>query len=81
MQHHPWYMFSDILRIFLEQKNNNNIPRIFSDHECIFLRVNATFNDAVNMIHDVITTANPFPYTAKFKFVGVRNNKTQQIKR
>ena len=27
-----------------------------------FPRVNATFYDAVNMIHDVITTANPFPY-------------------
>ena len=46
-----------------------------------FLRVNATFYDAVNMIHDVITTANPFPYTAKFMFVGVRNDKTQQMKR
>ena len=28
--------------------------------------------DAVNMIHEVITTANPFPdNTAKFMFVGV----------
>ena len=43
-----------------------------------FLRVNVTFYDAVNIIHDVITTANPFPYTAKFMFVGVTNNKTQQ---
>ena len=42
-----------------------------------FLLVNITFYDAVNMIHDVITTANPFPYTDKFMFVGVRNNKTQ----
>ena len=34
-------------------------------------------------IHDVITTANPFPYTAKFMFVGVSrlNNKTDQIRR
>ena len=39
-----------------------------------FLRVKATFYIAVNMIHDVITTANPFPYNAKFMFVGVRNN-------
>ena len=31
------------------------------------------------MIHDVITTPNPFSYTTKFMFVGVRNNKTQQI--
>ena len=46
-----------------------------------FLRVNVTFCDAVNMIHDVITTPNPFPYTAKFMFVGVRNNETQQIRR
>ena len=35
------------------------------------------FHDAVNMIHDVIRTANPFPYTAKFMFVGVRNINTQ----
>ena len=46
-----------------------------------FQCVKVTFNDAVNMIHDVITTANPFPYTAKFMFVDVRNNKTEQIKR
>ena len=26
-----------------------------------FLWVNVTFYDAVNMIHDVITTLNPFP--------------------
>ena len=38
------------------------------------------FYDVVNVIHDVITTAGPFPYTAKFVFVGVRNNKTQQIR-
>ena len=46
-----------------------------------FLRVNFTFYDVVNMIHDVITALDPFPYTAKFMFVGVRNNKTQQITR
>ena len=46
-----------------------------------FLRVNATFYDAVNVIHDVITTADPFPYTAKFMFVCVRNGKTEQIRR
>ena len=46
-----------------------------------FLRVNVSFNDAVNMIHDVIRTAYPFPYTAKFIFVGVRNDKAQQIRR
>ena len=45
-----------------------------------FLRVNVTFYD-VNMIHDVIRIANPFPYTAKFMFVGFRHNKTQQIRR
>ena len=45
-----------------------------------FLRVNVTFYDAVNIIHDVIITADLFPYTAKFLFVGVRNIKTQQIR-
>ena len=40
-----------------------------------FLRVNVTFYDAVNMIHDVITMPDPFPYTAKFMSVGVRHNK------
>ena len=46
-----------------------------------FLRVNVTFYDAVNTIHDVITTPNAFLYTAKFMFVGVRNNKAQKIRR
>ena len=45
-----------------------------------FLRINVTFYDAVNIIHDVISTANPFPGTAKFMFVGVRNDKTQQVR-
>ena len=40
-----------------------------------FLRVNVTFYDTVNMIHDVITTADPTPYTAKFMFDGVRKIK------
>ena len=31
-----------------------------------FLWVNVTFHDVVNMIHDVIRTANPVPCTAKF---------------
>ena len=39
------------------------------------LRVNVAFHDAINTIHDVIRRANPFPYTAKFMFVGVRNKK------
>ena len=34
-----------------------------------------------NVIHDIISTADPIPYTAKFMFDGVRNNKTQQIRR
>ena len=46
-----------------------------------FLQVNVTFYDAVNSIHDVITTPNPYPYTAKFMPVGVRNNETQHIRR
>ena len=43
-----------------------------------FLRVNVRFN--VYMIHDVITAANPFPYSTEFMIVGVRNNKIQQIR-
>ena len=38
------------------------------------------FYDAVNIIHDVITTRNPFPCTAKFMFVCFRNNETQEIR-
>ena len=30
-----------------------------------FWLVNVTFYNALSIIHDVITTANPFPYTAK----------------
>ena len=44
-----------------------------------FLRVNVTFDDAVVVIHDVITTASIFPNTANFMLTGIRNNKTQQI--
>ena len=40
------------------------------------LRVKVKFYDAVNVIQDVITTVNPFAYTAKFIFVGDKNNKT-----
>ena len=48
-----------------------------------FLRVNVAFYDAISITYDVIRTANPFPCmpTAKFMFVGVRNNKTQQSRR
>ena len=46
-----------------------------------FPLVNVTSYDAVNMIHDVIRTADQFPYTAKFMSVGVINNKTQQVRR
>ena len=45
-----------------------------------FLQVNVTFHDAVRMIHDVITTANPILQTDKLMFAGVKNNKTQQIR-
>ena len=46
-----------------------------------FLRINVTFYDAVNMINDVITTANLFPYTPKFMLDWVKNNKSQRMKR
>ena len=43
-----------------------------------FLWVSVTFYDMVNIIHDVITTPNPFPiYISN---VGVRHNKIQQIR-
>ena len=45
-----------------------------------FVRLNVTFYDTINMIHDVITTTNLFPYTAKIMLVGGKNNKTQQIR-
>ena len=45
-----------------------------------FLAGKRQFYDAVNMIHYVITTRDPFPYTAKFMFVGVRHIETQQIR-
>ena len=35
--------------------------------------------DAIHVKYDVITTSSVFPYTSKFMFIGVRNNKTQQI--
>ena len=34
-----------------------------------------------NSIYDVISAANPYPYTAKFAFVDVRNNFKQESKR
>ena len=40
-----------------------------------FLRVNVTFTDPVNIIHDVIITSNP--YTSKFMNLSVRINKGQ----
>ena len=74
MQYHPYFFF--YIYIF---RTKTDITRIFLEHELIFC-VNVTFYDAVNMIHDVISTANPFPDTAKFMFVGVRHNKTQQVR-
>ena len=57
--------------IFLEQKL---ISHGYFYIMNAFLRANVTFYDAVNIIHDVITTPIPFPYTAKILFVGLRNN-------
>ena len=68
MQYHPWYIF------FLYTTD------IFGTW-MHFLPVNVMFYDTVSMIHDVITTANLFPYTAKFMFDCARNDKTQQMKR
>ena len=46
-----------------------------------FFAKNVTFYYAVNIIHDVITIPNPFPYTAKSMFVGVIDVRIQQIRR
>ena len=46
-----------------------------------FLLVKVTFYDAAIVIHDVITTTSLFPNTARFMLVGVRNYKTQPIRR
>ena len=45
-----------------------------------FVQVNITFYETVNMIHDVIITANLLPYTAKFMFDCARSNKTQKLR-
>ena len=42
-----------------------------------FLWESVMFYKAVNIIHDVIIIPNPYPYTAKFVFEGVRINKDQ----
>ena len=72
------YFLFDIPRIFLEQKL---ISRGYFKNMNAFLRVNVTFYDAVNMIHDVISIPDPFPYTGKFMCVGFRHNKTQETRR
>ena len=59
-------------------RTKTDIQQIFLEHECILLQVNVMSYDTVNIIHDVITTPNPFQYTDKFMFVGVRNNATKQ---
>ena len=43
-----------------------------------FFAGNVMFYDAINMIHDVITTPDPFPYTAKLMFVCVRHNRMKK---
>ena len=48
---HDMFFFLYTTDIF---RTRTDIPRIFLEYECIFLRVNVTFYDAVNMIHDVI---------------------------
>ena len=40
-----------------------------------------TFYDAINIIHDVVITPNPYLHTAKFVIVDVRINKNQQMRR
>ena len=68
------YIFLYTTDIF---RTKNDIPRICQEHECI------TFYDAVNMIHDVITTAKPFPLrlgqTGKRIYYGGKTDKTCRI--
>ena len=47
-----------------------------------FLRVNVTFYDAVNMIHNVIRAANQFSYTAKLMLPDLEmiNSTNQTLK-
>ena len=42
--------------------------------------MNAFSAGKCHVIHNVITKDSPFPCTAKFILVGVRNYKTQQIR-
>ena len=57
----------------------NDVPRIFLEHESISAG-KFTFYDAVNMIHDVNRTANPFPYyVVQNSCLSEWNNKTPQI--
>ena len=57
----PTIYFFYIPKTFLTE---NDIPWLFLESKRIFLRVNVTFYDAVNIIHDVIITGNLYPYTA-----------------
>ena len=61
--------------------NKNDIPQIFLEQKVLYHQYfqNMKAFSAVNMNHNIITATNPFPYTAKFMFVGIRYNKTEQI--
>ena len=79
MQYHPWYIF------FLYTTNifrtKTDIPRIFLEHECIFCGYTSRFMTQSTLLMTSLQHINPSPYTAKFMFVGVRHNKTQQIRK
>ena len=62
---------TDILRTKKKKRYTTDIFRKWMH----FVRVNVMFYDAVKMIHDVITTANLFPYASKFTFDGARKIK------
>ena len=42
-----------------------------------FLRVNVTFNNAVNVIHDVSMAGDPYQYTSKFVFLSARKKQNK----
>ena len=45
------------------------------------LRVNVMFYDAVNIIHDVITIRNPFPYTSCLSVLEITKLNKSDVER
>ena len=70
--------FPDISQIFLEEKKKKkcrSTSGIFRT-QMHFLQVNVTFYDAVNIIHDVLRTSYPFPYSCLSVLEIIKLNKS-----